>query len=514
MSTSTRVAKNTGFLYLRMGLSILISLYSTRLILSSLGEIDFGIFNVIGGSIAMMGFLNSTLANATQRFMSYEEGKGDIHSKTKIFNISLILHFIIAGITILLLLAIMPLLFNEFLNIPYDRISCAKTVYFFLIISTSLTIINVPYDAVLNAHENMFYYAVVGVFESLLKLGIAFICIYTQYNRLILYSLLMTILPLITLTILNIYCHRHYSECKFALKESWDYNIIKQIAKFSGWNLLTAVSSLFTIQGLSIVLNHFFGTLLNAAQGIANQVNGQLSALSTNMMKALSPVIVKRTANSDIESITKVTYSGSKFSAIIILLFTVPVCFKMEYILSLWLEKVPQWTGLFCQLQLIQTVIIQATNPLAIAIYGNGDIKNYAIWKSIMNTLPIILSIIAFSYSCSPIWLYLLLIIFMGLGGGIVIIYYAKKKCHLSSLLFLRSVVIPLIGISILMIMFGFVFDYFITSQNFLTLIGCCLSTTLGSIISLFLFGLTNEEKSAITLILKSITKRVSGLKD
>lgn len=510
MSTSSRVAKNTGFLYLRMGISIIISLYSTRLILSSLGEVDFGIFNVIGGSIAMMGFLNSTLANATQRFMSYAEGKGDIQNQTKIFNISFILHVIIAIATVLLLLALMPVLFNRILNIPADRVLTAKIVYFTLIFSTVLTIVNVPYDAVLNAHENMFYYAIIGVIESLLKLGIAFVCVYSDGNKLLIYSLLMAALPLITLSVMKVYCHKYYTECRFALRESWDLGVVKNIAKFSGWNFLTAISYLFTVQGLSLVLNHFFGTVLNAAQGIANQVNGQLSALSNNMMKALSPVIVKRTANADIESITSVTYSGSKFSTILILLFAVPMCFKMDYILSIWLETTPEWTCVFCQLQLIQTAIIQIAGPTATAIYGNGEIKKYAIWKSLMNILPIVLSIFAFSYEGSPIWLYLSLIIFMGLGGDVVIVYFGKEKCNLSPRLFFNNVVYPIIGMTALMIISGLIFNSIVHADNIISLFMCFIVTTITLGISMKLFGLTKPEKLVVKNLIDSILKRLS----
>lgn len=510
MSTSSRVVKNTGFLYVRMGISIIASLYSIRLILASLGEIDFGIFNVIGGSIAMMGFLNSTLANATQRFMSFAEGKDDEQSKKKIFNVSFVLHIIIAVITILLLLCIMPLLFDNFLNLPSDRLSIAKIVYYTLIFSTVLTIVNVPYDAVLNAHENMFYYAVIGVLESILKLGIAFICFYSKGDRLLIYSLLMAAIPVFTLSIMKWYCHRHYNECTFELKQSWDINLVKQISKFSGWNFLTAISSLFTVQGLSIVLNHFFGAALNAAQGIANQVNGQLSAFSANMMKALNPVIVKRTAVADTESISNITFSGSKLSSIIILLFAVPVCLKINYILSLWLKDVPQWTALFCQLQLIQTVIIQMANPSATAIYGKGEIKGYAIWKSTMNILPLFLTIIAFNFSHTPIWLYVSLILFMGIGGDIVITYYAKIKCTLSVGTFIRNVIVPVLLIAISMIASGLISMYMYEENNFLSLILCCILTTIGLLISFGTFGTTKLEKSLVRSMISNITKKLS----
>lgn len=271
---------------------------------------------------------------------------------------------------------------------------------------------------------------------------------------------------------------------------------------------MTAISSLFTVQGLSVVLNHYFGTILNAAQGIANQVNGQLSSFSTNMMKALNPVIVKRIANADSESVSTVTFSGSKFSAILILLFAVPVCLKMEYLLSIWLEEVPQWTVAFCQLQLIQTVIVQMANPLATAIYGNGDIKGYAIWKSFMNIMPVLLSICAFTFKGSPIWLYISLILFMGIGGDIVISYFAKIKCDLSPKLFIWNVVFPVIGISMVMILLGIIFNRIVSNENLLTLLVCCIATTLGLIISLSIFGLTKLEKSTIkALVLSTVNK-------
>lgn len=505
MSTSSRVVKNTGFLYIRMAITLFVSLYSTRLILASLGEVDFGIFSVIGGSIAMMGFLNSTLANATQRFMSFAEGKGDLDNQKKIFNVSLILHILIALATIILLLAIMPLLFDKFLNIPSDRVFTAKIVYFTLIFSTVLTIINVPYDATLNAHENMLYYAVIGVIESFFKLGIAFLCVYSNGNRLLLYSILMAVIPLITLSIMKVYCHRRYPECVISLKRYWDKGIVKKIAKFSGWNFLTAISSLFTVQGLSVVLNHFFGATLNAAQGIATQVNGQLSAFALNLMKALNPVIVKRTAISDSKGIASVTYSGCKFSALLILFFAVPVSIKMDYILSIWLEEVPDWAVIFCQLQLIQTVIVQLANPSATAIYGKGDIKGYAIWKSIMNIMPLVLSICAFYFNGRPAWLYLSLIIFMGIGGDVVIIYYAKKKCQLPIKPYLSWVISPIFFTTSIMFMLGTLVTFIIDKNNIMTLILCCVATTIGLILSLLSFGLTNAEKDIAIVLLRRI---------
>lgn len=501
MSTITRVVKNTGFLYLRMGITVIISLYTTRLVLASLGEVDFGIFNVIGGSIAMLGFLNSTMANATQRFMSYAEGKGDLQGKTRVFNVSLVLHLIIGVLTILLLLSLMPVLFDNLLNIPPDRIKTAKYVYYSLIFSTFLTIINVPYDALMNAHENMRYYAVIGVVECILKLAVAFVCVYSTGDVLLIYSILTALIPLFSLSVMKSYCHRHYPECVFGFKSNWDYSLVKEIVNFSGWNFLTAISSLFTVQGLSVVLNHFYGSRLNASQGIANQVNGQLSSFSANMMKALNPVIVKKTAEND--SISRITFSGCKFSAILVLLFAVPVIIKVDYILSIWLKDVPEWAALFCQLQLIHTVVIQIANPLSTAIYGNGDIKKYAIYKSITNFLPLILTIIAFRVGGSPIWLYIFYVIVLGVFGDFVIVHFAQEKCGLSIDLFIKNVVVPVVVTAIVMYVCGKSIVHFFPSENFLMLVVCFVFTTIGLLVSLCTLGLTSEEKDLVVGIMK-----------
>lgn len=508
MSTATRVIKNTGYLYLRMGIVVFISLYSTRLVLASLGEADFGVFNVIGGSIAMMGFLNSTLANATQRFMSYAEGKGHVENKKKIFNVCLVLHLVIAVVTALLLISIIGLLFNDVLNIGRERIGAAKIIYYCLIFNTCLTIANVPYDAVLNAHENMLYYTVVGILETILKLGIAIICVYTTFDKLIVYGVLMAIVPLLTLTIMKVYCHKHYEECVIAPKRYWDGTILKQIVSFSGWNFLTAISSLFTVQGLGVVLNHFFGPILNAAQGIANQINGQLSAFSVNMMKALNPVIVKRAASNSMEQMNTVTLAGCKCSSYLLILLVSPFILRIDYILGLWLKEVPAWASVFCVMQLIHSVIVQMAQGVATSVYASGHIKQYAIYKSLMNILPLVITYFIFYWGGTPVWLYIPLIIFMGVCGDIVIIQFAHKECGLRIVNYLKEVCQPVLLTFIMMLLGGMLSDFILQDENFLKLIICGLLTTIGMLVSCFTFGLNKMEKSIVRNLVNSVISK------
>lgn len=494
MSTTSRVVKNTGFLYVKMGVTILVSLYTLRILLASLGAADYGIFTIVGGAIAMLGFLNSTMANATQRFMSYAEGEGDLEKKKKIFNVSIILHVLIALLTCVLLLLVFYPLFNGILNIQADRVYAAKVVYFSLIFSTLLTIVNAPYDAVMNAHENMLYYSIIGIFESLLKLLIAFYCVYTSDDKLIVYGLLMAMVPVITLTIMKVYCHKHYEECVIAPRRYWDYVLIRRIATFSGWNFLTAVSSLLTFQGLGVVLNHFYGTVLNAAHGIAMQVNSQLSQFSVNMMKALNPVIVKSAGAGNYEMMNRVTIAGCKFSTYIMLFFAIPLIVEMPYVLKIWLVDVPEWTILFCILQIVVGIICQMANSAATAVYAQGNIKWYAIYKSIMNILPVILTYVSFALGGAPYWLYVPMVIIWGIGGDLVIVRYAQKQCGLPVMEFVKGVLTPVVGVSVVMLLMGALMTCLI-EESFFRLLSSCVMTTIGLLISLLLFGMSRDER-------------------
>lgn len=502
MSTTTRVIKNTGFLYVKMGITVFISLYTTRLILASLGASDFGVFNIVGGAITMLGFLNSTMANATQRFMSYAEGANDLLKKKQVFNVSMVLHIGVALLTGLILLAAMYPLFNGIFNIQQDRIFAAEVIYLSLVVSTMFTIVNVPYDAVMNAHENMLYYALIGIFEALLKLIVAFACVYTTSDKLIVYGILMAIIPFITLTIMKIYCHRKYEECFIGFKKYWSRGLVKDIASFSGWNFLTAISSLASYYGSGLVLNHFFGTILNAAQGIANQVNGQMSTFSLNLMKAVNPVIVKRAGAQDVEAMNKATLASGKYSTLLIVFFAIPFMLEMHYVLNVWLKDVPEWTSLFCCLQLVITIICQMASSAATSIYAQGNIKWYAIYKSVMNVVPIIATYIAYIFGGAPYWLYIAMITIWAIGGNIVIIRYANKVSNLKIIAFFREIVFPVISVVILMLALGYL-PQLLMVEGFYRLIVSCVITSLVFIFMIWWRIFTNKERQMVNDFVK-----------
>ena len=285
-------------------------------------------------------------------------------------------------------------------------------------------------------------------------------------------------------------------------------SLIKQISGFFGWNFLTAISSLFTAQGIGIVLNHFFGTVLNAAQGIVHQVNGDLSNFSVNMVKALNPVIVKRAGTSDFDAMNRATIAGCEYSAMLTMFFGVPLSMEIQYVLEIWLKEVPDWATIFVVLQLVQSILTQMTNSVSTAVYAQGNIKHYAMWKSVMNAMPLLLTWIAFRIGGGPIWLYIPMIVVWAIGGDIVIIYYAKQLCGLRVRDYVKRVTFPLMVAFMMMFLFGLL-PIITMSEGFGRLVITCISTAIGMITAIILYSATKEEKTALVSMCCKTYKRI-----
>lgn len=361
-----------------------VSLYSTRLVLNILGAKDFGLFNLVGGVIAMLSFLNVAMSISTQRYLSFHLGAGDHQKLKSIFNASVILHFIIGIILVIILEIIGIYLFNKVLNIPIERIGTAKIIFHFMVISTFFTITSVPYDAVINSHENMLFDALIGIFESLVKLGIAIYLAFSTLDKLVIYGLLLVILTIAIRIYKRIYCTSKYPECKLQLRNNTNSDILKEMASFAGWNLFGAACNVARNQGVAVVLNIFFGTVVNAAYGIANQVIAQLNFFSATMLKSLNPQIVKSEGSGNRERMLRLVMLACKFPFILLSFFAIPLLIEMPYILKIWLKIVPEYTVVFCRLIILITLINQLSIGLQTAIQSIGKIK---IYQAFMGTL-------------------------------------------------------------------------------------------------------------------------------
>ena len=410
MSAANRVIKNTIWLYVKVGVQLFTTLLATRIILNTLGASDFGIFNIVGGAIAMLGFLNTSMAVATQRFMSYSEGEGNVERKKAIFNVSVVMHLSIAAITCLALFILGFVLFNGVLSIPSGRDNAACFVYASLIVSTIFTIISVPYDAVINAHENMRFYSIVGIFQAVLKLLVAFACIYATYDKLITYSFLMASIPGVTLIIMISYCHKRYDECIFNTRKYFNKGVLKEMTGFAGWNFLGISSSMVGNYSQSIILNHFFGVMVNAAMGIIVQLCGQLMALTNNMMKAVNPVITKLAGSKNEEEMLHWSFTSCRFSYLLLAWIAIPFCFESNFLLRIWLKNVPEWTVIFIRLQLIRTLLEQLSLGLNTALNAQNRVKKRNIQSAYLYLIAIIVICLLFYLGYPPYMLFIVMI--------------------------------------------------------------------------------------------------------
>jgi O-antigen/teichoic acid export membrane protein len=374
-----------------MLITIFISLYSTRLVLNALGAQDYGIFNLVGGVIAMLSFLNMAMTISTQRYMSFHLGAGDIEKQKEVFNSSVLLHFLM-GITLVALFEIVgAYAFDHVLNMPADRIATAKTIFHFMVVSTFFTIASVPYDATLIARENMPLIAVLGVFEGLSKLAIAISLQYTAGDKLVVYGALMAGLTVLLLLIKRLYCSFKYPESKVRVRKYFNKSLLKEMFSYAGWNMFGAGSVVARNQAQAMILNVFFGAIINAAYGIANQVNAQLTYFSVTMLQSLNPQIIKSEGSGDRPRMLRLSMIASKFSFLLLSFFAIPVIIEAPFILKLWLKNVPDHTVILCRLIIVCSLVNQLTQGIQVAIQSVGKIKVYQMVVSflVIINLPI-----------------------------------------------------------------------------------------------------------------------------
>lgn len=502
-STAGRIVRNTGWLYAKMGITVFISLWVTRLILNSLGASDFGVYNVVGGIVAMLGFLNSAMGAATQRFMSYTQGEGDEEKQKDVFSISVALHAMIAAVMVVILIIAGIIFFKTVLNIPEDRTTAAVVVFVSMILSTMISIMSVPFDAVLNAHENMKYFALIGIFESLLKLAVAFVCVYTSSDKLIVYGILMSLIPFITIGIMIIYCRRNYQECSFNLKRCRNVSLFAEMGKFAGWNFLGSATSMISNYGMNLVVNSFFGTLLNAAQGIAGQLNGQVMAFSNNLMRAVNPVIAKTEGAGERKQMLEMSFTGCKFSYFTVAVIAIPLLIEAPYVLKIWLKDVPEFTIVFTRLSILRSMLLQMVSILTVSIAAEGRIKGYHIWNSVISISVLLLSILAFHFGAEPYWMYIIYIIGYCFILSFIQMMLMKRNCGMSIKAFSSEVLARITLVSILSAAAGYI-PVMLMEQSFVRLVLVCVSSSLMFLVSGWFVGLTVREKQvAHNLIIK-----------
>lgn len=505
MNSTKLVIQNTIFLYGKMIISTIITLYSIRLVFNALGISDFGIFNLVSGIIAMLSFLNVAMTVSTQRFMSYFLGAGEQHKLKSIFHSSLVLHLIIGLIIIVILELAGVFLFKNFLNIPLERISTAKIIYQFMVVSMFFTINAVPFDSVINAHENMLFDSLTGIIESFLKLGIAIWLGFSNFDRLILYSFLIAVLAILIRIVKSIYCYQKYEECKILRIQKVDLLLLKEMFSFAGWNLFGSLASMGRNQGIAIIMNLFYGIVVNAAYGIANQVASQLNSFSAMMLKAINPQIMKSEGANDRKRMLRLAMMSSKYSFFLLALFTIPMIFEMPQILRLWLKEVPQYTIIFCDLILISNLTSQMTIGLQSAFQACGKIKEYQFTVGTLLLLNIPIAFLLLKANL-PVYSVLISFLLIELIASSIRIILLKKSAGLSIKTFFNQVIFKTVGpiISSVFVCYVIVHSFNVPYRFFITGIASSIIFT----ITIFFTGLHKTEKDILTQLISKLIKR------
>lgn len=381
-ANNKRIAKNTLLLYVRMLFMLVISLYTSRVVLNTLGVVDYGINNVVGGVITMLGFLTNSLGAASSRYITYDLGKGDMAVMKKTFGNILTIHFILAAIVLVIGETLGLWFMSTQLQIPPERETAALWVYQFSIFSSILAVISVPYNATIIAHEKMSAFAYISIADAVLKLLIVYLLVIIPYDKLIIYAILYFCIQAFDRIVYGVYCSRHFEETHTRLK--YDGKLFREIFAFAGWTMNGNLAIMGYTQGLNILLNMFFGPAVNAARGIAVQVQGVCQQFCNNFQMALNPQLTKSYAQGDLDNMHRLLVKSSKFSFYILFFIVLPLMFEAEFVLKLWLGIVPEHTVTFLRFILVVGLLYTLSNPIIVSVHATGRLKKFQIIEGTM----------------------------------------------------------------------------------------------------------------------------------
>lgn len=494
-----RIAKNTLLLYIRMFFTMLVSLYTSRIVLKALGFEDFGIYNVVAGFVTMLAFLNNSLSLATQRFLSVALGKGNFNKVKEIFSQSVIAH-ISLSLCIFIFAEVFGLwfLYNK-LNIPPERFHAAFWVFQCSILSTIILICSVPYNALIIVHERMSAFAYISIFEVVAKLAIAYLLQISKLDKLIIYTILLLVLQLTIRLLYSYYCKKHFKESSI----SWHWNkpLLKKLTTFAGWTIVGNIATIMSSQGINMILNMFFGPIVNAARGIAVQIEGAVVGFAQNIQLAINPQIMKTYASGDIKQHITLVISSAKYCGIMLLIISIPILIELKDILTLWLGDYPDHTINFVRLIVITSIFNSTVNSSAISINATGKIKNYqlVVCGTMLLVIPISYVLLKYVQIAEIVFVVNLIILFI---AQIMRLFYVKKYIGLSIMIFIKKVYLQLIICFLLMLILPYYVSEQIDNIYFRLFVVTIVAIIYGSIIVLFI-ALGKEERIYIYNLIK-----------
>ena len=491
---SKRIAKNTLLLYIRLIFTMAVGLFTSRVILATLGVEDYGVYNVVAGFVMMFSFFTSSLGAAISRFLTYELGKGESGKLQRIFSTSVNVQLLLSLAILILAEAIGVWFVNHKLNIPADRLYAANWAFQCAILSFIFNLISVPYNAAIIAHERMSAFAYISILEVTLKLAIVYVLYISPIDKLITYSILFAFVGLVIRLVYGGYCRKHFAECRY--QAVIDKPMLKEITGFAGWNLLGSGAYLFNTQGVNIVMNLFFGVTVNAARGIATQVEGVVRQFVTNFTTALNPQITKSYAAGNMEYMYILVCRGAKYSYFLMLVFAVPFMFEADIILKLWLDNVPEYTSIFLRLTMIGTLCDVLGNSTANACWATGKVKTYYLWVGSIGSLVFFISYGLFALGF-PVYTSYVVFIVIYVTLIFVKLYIIKGLIDFPVTMFYKETLLRILPVTVCTFMITS-FSYGILEESTGRMLFTVLLSTIALGISTFLFGLEQSERQIV----------------
>lgn len=506
MQSGNKVILNTMILYAKMMVSIIVGLFSTRLVLKALGVEDYGIYNLVAGIVSMLSFFNTSMAASTQRFLSFALGKNDANLLSKVFCYSLIMHFFIGILIVVLIEFLGGYGIRHILSIDTDKIDDTLMILHFLSGSVFFSIISVPYMATLISRENMLLLSVVEILEAVLKLVGAYCLLSYLGNRLILYAFIICFVMLISLLVKMVICRTKYDETIIKYQPLNDKKLLNELTSFAGWYTFASIGSIGRFQGIQMLLNIFYGVIVNAAYGIANQVNGLLQFFATAILQSIRPQITKSEGVGDRERVRRLSLIACRYMFYLCAIFSIPLILEMPYVLNMWLVNPPDYTVGFCRLILFSTLLFMITSGLGTAIDAVGEIKWLYILLGGLHILniPIGYVLLSLGFSAYSVLWTIVLEEFICMW---VRIYLARYLVGISIKQFLCHVCIPAVLIASLTLLLGSLFLMSMDSNLFRFLMCFMLCICFFSIL-VWYFGMESLEKKRILFIYHNVKSK------
>ncbi len=494
MKDNIKIIKNSGILYIRLLITSIIGLISTRLLLQALGISDYGLYSIVGGIVIMMGFLNTVMISTSYRYIAFEMGKKNNIGINQVFNISLIIHFSIAVLLILFAETIGKYYIFNYLNVPTDKLNDAMFVFRFSVWGTFFTILSIPYQGLVTAQEKFSIRASIEIFRSLLRLLAVFLILHFAGNRLRLYSVFMLIVMIFPPVLFYWYCKKKYAPLiQWNFQRKWDK--YKELIGFSGWIMIGAGASVGKNQGSALIINSFFGTILNASFGIANQVNGLISMFSKNLSQAAIPQITKSFSVGKLERSTELAIYISKYSFFLMLLPAFPILLETDFILKIWLKDVPEYSSIFIKLMIVYALIETMNAGIPAIIQASGKIKWFQLISSSILLLSLPVAYFLFTLEFPPYYI-LVVYIFARILIMLINLILLKHIIHFNIEVLINKVYFKLFMVVSLLLPLFFVRNLF--NMGFLRFIIISTTAVIICIFSVFFVGLEKSEQKIV----------------